>query len=200
MATTSQLRRPSPRMPPAISWWRTRGTTSTGPRIGCSSGPHPTAFLGATQSSSTTKGTATSGDRGGTNRRGLPHGVAGQPKRGVLGLRRTRKLEYVVRADDGRRRYVDSGCPIVQSGKRGAVQDPRGLRVPGRRLLRPGRRLGRDEPRDLGRGGRLLALLLWRRLVHAWRLDSPDSLRDRHDFAPSTLASHFRTSSTASGS
>src|SRR3989442_14921499 len=88
--------------------------------------------------------------------------MAGQPKRGVLGLRRTRELEYVVRADDGRRRYVDRECAIVQSGNRGAVQDPRGLRVPGRRLLRPGRRLGGGEPRDLGRGGRLVALLLRR--------------------------------------
>src|SRR5436309_100062 len=60
MATTSRLRRPSPRMPPAISWWRTRGTTSTGLRIGCSSGPHPTAFPGATRCSSMTRGTATS--------------------------------------------------------------------------------------------------------------------------------------------
>src|SRR3989475_9616517 len=173
MATTSRLRRPSPRMPPAISWWRTRGTTSTGPRIGCSSDPHPTAFLERPDALQRPGGQQLPSDRGGTIRRGFPLGMAGQPKRGVLGLRRTRELEYVVRADDGRRRYVDREPAIVQSGKRGTVQDPRGLRIPGRRLLRPRRRLGGDQPRELGRAGRPAALLVRRRAGAAPALAAP---------------------------
>src|SRR6266581_713066 len=104
----------------------------------------------------------------------------------------------MVRADHRRRNRVDRERPVVESRGRGVLQDAGRLLLPRRRLLRPGRRLGRDEPCDLGRGGRLVTVLLRRRVVYARRL--------MHDFGTphalpvSTSASHLRTSSTAPGS
>src|SRR3989442_9780427 len=83
--------------------------------------------------------------------------------------------------------------PVVESREQGAVQEAARVRVPGRRLLRPGRRLERDQPPDLGRGGRIVAVLLRRPVAYSRRVKrrfdrSPTFPRSRPPPAPCVLS------------